>query len=106
MGAMPGIQIRSSAAADTDAARRHLVAVVHATHDFLTEDDIVSLLPLVREFARSGLETWMLCSDEGTPMGFLGLSGSKIEALFLAPEYNVGDTAGVSCGMPGSSRAS
>src|SRR4051794_18763033 len=29
----------------------------------------------------------MLCSDEGSPMGFLGLSGSKIEALFLAPEY-------------------
>jgi putative acetyltransferase len=61
---------------------------VRATHDFLTNEDIASFLPLVREIALSELEVWVLCSDEGTPLGFLGLSGSKVEALFLAPEYH------------------
>jgi putative acetyltransferase len=29
----------------------------------------------------------MRCSASGDPIGFIGLSGSKIEALFLAPEH-------------------
>ena len=81
------MQIRRSAAADLNALVDIWLRSVHATHDFLTEDDIASLLPLVREFARSKLEICVLCSDEGNPMGFLGLSGSKIEALLLAPGY-------------------
>lgn len=60
---------------------------VRATHTFLTEEDIQSLFPLVRDAALVELELWVLCSDAGLPIGFLGLSGSKVEALFLAPEY-------------------
>src|SRR4051794_28981597 len=80
--------IRRSDAADTEAIVDIWLRSVRATHDFLTEDDIASLLPLVRAIAQSELEIWVLCSDEGAPMGFLGLSGAKIEALFLAPEYH------------------
>ena len=60
---------------------------VRATHTFLTEEDIQSLLPLVRDAALVELELWVLCSDAGLPIGFLGLSRAKVEALFLAPEH-------------------
>jgi putative acetyltransferase len=29
----------------------------------------------------------VLCSDAGVPVGFLGLAGASVEALFLAPEF-------------------
>jgi putative acetyltransferase len=58
---------------------------VKATHTFLTEQDIHALLPEVRDVALAKLELWVLCSGERA-IGFLGLSGSKVEALFLAPE--------------------
>jgi putative acetyltransferase len=61
---------------------------VRATHAFLSEDDIQSFLPLVRDYlASSEPEFWVICSDSGAIMGFMGMSGSKMEALFLAPEF-------------------
>lgn len=59
---------------------------VRATHTFLTEPDIQSLLPMVRDGALRQLELWILCADGGEVVGFMGLSGAKLEALFLAPE--------------------
>src|SRR5690349_3027891 len=61
---------------------------VRATHTFLTEADIQELLPLVRDAALVHLELWVLCSDAGGPMGFIGLDGSKLEALFVAPDHS------------------
>ena len=62
---------------------------VRATHTFLSEEDIQSFLPLVRDYLASAeSEFWVLCSDSGEPVGFMGLSGSKMEALFLAPEFH------------------
>src|ERR1700724_2707528 len=58
---------------------------VRATHTFLTEEDIQALLPEVRD-ALGKLELWILCSQDSRPIGFLGLSGPKVEALFMAPE--------------------
>jgi putative acetyltransferase len=61
---------------------------VRATHTFLSEEDIQSFLPLVRDYLASAEpEFWVLCSDSEAPLGFMGLSGSKMEALFLAPEF-------------------
>ena len=60
---------------------------VRAAHTFLTEQDIQSLLPEVRDAALVNLELWVLCSENNRPIGFLGLLGSKVEALFLLPEY-------------------
>jgi putative acetyltransferase len=60
---------------------------VRATHTFVSEDDIQSFIPLVRDYlASSEPEFWVLCSDSGEVMGFMGMSGSKMDALFLAPE--------------------
>jgi putative acetyltransferase len=78
--------IREALLSDHDTVFDIWLRSVRATHTFLTEDDIQSLAPLVpAELAR--LELWVLCPDGGPPVGFLGLSGSKVEALFLAPEW-------------------
>ncbi|MBX9584816.1 MAG: acetyltransferase [Gemmataceae bacterium] len=60
---------------------------VRATHTFLTEADIQSLYPLVRDAALPALELWVLTADGGGPVGFLGLSGAKLEALFIDPGH-------------------
>ena len=81
--------IRRLIPADRDALLDVWLRSVRATHTFLTEEDIQSFLPLVRDYLASGdSEFWVLCSDSGVPMGFMGLSGSKMESLFLAPEYH------------------
>lgn len=61
---------------------------VRATHTFLTEDDIQSFLPIVRDVAFVELEVWVLRSDAGELMGFMGLAGNKLEALFLDPKFH------------------
>jgi putative acetyltransferase len=60
---------------------------VRATHTFISESDIQSFIPLVRDYVASDAEFWVLCSDAGTVMGFMGMSGSKMDSLFLAPEF-------------------
>ena len=61
---------------------------VRAIHTFLTEDDIQTLLPIVRDAALAELELWVLCADGDRPVGFMGLSGASLEALFIAPEWS------------------
>jgi putative acetyltransferase len=60
---------------------------VRATHSFLSEADIAELLPVVRDVALPQLELWVLCDEESDPVGFMGLCGSKVEALFMAPAF-------------------
>ena len=45
------------------------------------------MLPLVRDHVLKEFEISVLVTDEGSIVGFLGLSGNKMEALFLAPEF-------------------
>lgn len=62
---------------------------VQATHTFVSADDIESMIPHVRSYLSSGSAAiWVACDESGTAMGFMGLSGSKMDALFLAPEYH------------------
>ncbi|OLF54618.1 acetyltransferase [Pseudomonas chlororaphis] len=60
---------------------------VRATHDFLAEDDIQLLLPLVRDAYLPALETWLLELADGTPAGFIGTAGDKVEMLFIEPAH-------------------
>jgi putative acetyltransferase len=79
--------IREALSADRDALLDIWLRSVRATHTFLTETDIQSLLPLVRNSALAALELWVLSAEGGEPVGFLGLSGASVEALFIAPEW-------------------
>jgi putative acetyltransferase len=82
--------MRIRAARDTD--RDRLLDLwersVRATHAFLADADIAFYRPLVGEALGGGvLEVWVLVTDADEPMGFLGLEGNRVEALFLAPEH-------------------
>jgi putative acetyltransferase len=82
------MSIRRATPTDREALLDIWLRSVRATHTFLAEEDIQSFLPLVRDYLASGEpEFWVLCADAGSPVGFMGLSGSKMESLFLAPEY-------------------
>lgn len=74
---------------DRDALVAIWLRSVRATHTFLTEDDIQSLLPFVRvELGPdSELELWVLGDEAGIVIGFLGLSGADVAALFLDPDH-------------------
>jgi putative acetyltransferase len=38
--------------------------------------------------ASSAPEFWVICDDSGAIMGFMGMSESKLESLFLAPGFH------------------
>src|SRR5262245_36470615 len=62
---------------------------VRATHTFVSEEDMQSFIPLVRDYVSSSeAELWVLCSELGAILGFMGMTGSKIDSLFLAPEHH------------------
>ena len=83
-----GMTIREAVPADRDELVEIWLRSVRATHTFLTENDIHTLLPLVREeLGGNDLELWVLTSQEGRSIGFMGLSGAVVEALFLDPDY-------------------
>jgi putative acetyltransferase len=81
------MDIRKSQPGDRGALVDIWLRSVRASHHFLSEADIQSMLPLVRDVALAEMEVWVLCSDSGELVGFLGLNGAKVEALFLAPEF-------------------
>jgi putative acetyltransferase len=83
------MNIRQALPTDRDVLLDIWLRSVRDTHTFLAEEDIQFFLPLVRDYlACADVELWVLCSDSAAPMGFLGMSGNKMEALFLAPEYH------------------
>ena len=69
----------------------HLLALwrqsVTASHTFLTAQDIDALEPVVRDQALVHLEVWVWCAEGDKPAGFMGLDGNKLEALFIAPDW-------------------
>jgi putative acetyltransferase len=61
---------------------------VRATHDFLVESDIVTLRPLVAlGLGSDAVDWWVLESEAGEMLGFLGYTSDSIEALFIDPPH-------------------
>jgi len=82
------MRIRRANPTDRDVLVDIWLRSVRVTHTFLSEEDIQSLLPATRNYLASDEpELWVLCSDSGAIMGFMGMAGSEIAALFLAPEF-------------------
>ena len=83
------MNIRRARSTDREVLSDIWLRSVRATHTFVSKEDIHSFTPLVRDYLGSSEpELWVLCSDAGTVMGFMGMSGSKMDALFLAPEFS------------------
>jgi len=79
--------LRPATSADHEELVEIWLSAVRATHEFLTEGDIQVLLPIVRDSALAGLELWVWCRDGGKPVGFMGLSGCSVEALFIHAQW-------------------
>lgn len=80
--------IRRATAADCDTLLDRWLRSVQATHTFVSAEDIEAMIPHVRSYlSSSASEIWIAFDAAGTAMGFMGMSGSKMEALFLAPEF-------------------
>ena len=41
----------------------------------------------MRKTALRNLELWVLCTEDAEAIGFMGLAGPSVEALFIAPEW-------------------
>ena len=74
-----------------DADRPQLMAVweasVRATHHFLSEGDLQSLIPLAREEIARISPVHCLRDGDGSVYAFMFVDGSKIETLFVAPAF-------------------
>jgi putative acetyltransferase len=79
------MQIRGYERADNARLVEIWLAAVRATHLFLSEDDIRFFLPQVRDQYLPALEVFVALDDAGELTGFAGLSGSKLEMLFVDP---------------------
>ncbi len=55
---------------------------VKATHLFLSEDDIVKLIPFV-EMGLEQIEVLVVEYSDNVPIGFMGIDKNKLEMLFL-----------------------
>jgi putative acetyltransferase len=79
--------IRRVRSSESDALIDIWLRSVRATHSFLTEADIQTLLPLVRDYVMSNASLSVLCASTDEPIGFMGLSRNSIDSLFIAPEW-------------------
>jgi putative acetyltransferase len=61
-------------------------ASVRATHDFLAEQDLVELKPLILEQYFAAVELTVAKDTDAQILGFIGVSEGNIEMLFIAPE--------------------
>lgn len=59
---------------------------VRATHDFLTEQDIEQLRPVVLEGLRA-IPSLYCAMDGNAPRAFLGMAGENIEMLFVDAQF-------------------
>lgn len=82
------MNIRPAMLADREVLLDVWLRSVRATHAFVPEQEIQSMIPQVQDYLAAGdTEFWVDCDDAETIMGFMGMSGSKMESLFLAPEF-------------------
>lgn len=59
---------------------------VRATHDFLSETDLLELKSLILNQYFKAVELTVAKNDAGKLLGFCGVSGCNLEMLFIAPE--------------------
>ena len=78
------IAIRPSRPQDLPALFRIWENAVRATHSFLTEEDVDFYARQVRDQYLPFHAFWV-ATVNGEPQGFMGMTGAKIDALFVDP---------------------
>lgn len=68
-----------------DALRNVWERSVRATHEFLTEDEIVRIGNYVPDAFRS-VPVLVVAEDDYVPAGFMGIDGNMLEMLFIDPD--------------------
>ncbi|MDR1472395.1 MAG: GNAT family N-acetyltransferase [Synergistaceae bacterium] len=81
------VKIQAAGEGDYDEIADVWEASVRETHHFLSSSDIDALKTVVREKLLPNTDIVLVRDDIGKISGFAGVSGSKIEMLFVAPEY-------------------
>lgn len=61
-------------------------ASVRATHDFLAEEDLQELKPLILEQYFDAVDLRCARSEDGEILGFCGVHDGNIEMLFISPD--------------------
>ncbi|MEN0035459.1 MAG: acetyltransferase [Cellvibrio sp.] len=73
-------------------------ASVRATHDFLSEEDITALKPLILEHYFDAVDLRCAKNADGQILGFCGVAEGNIEMLFVAPEARGKGIGALLCG--------
>ncbi|WP_020407454.1 GNAT family N-acetyltransferase [Hahella ganghwensis] len=76
-------------------------ASVRATHDFLAEEDIQYLKPLILEQYFDLVDLWCVRGDsheQGRILGFCGVAEGSLEMLFVSPECRGQGIGSALCG--------
>ena len=63
-------------------------AAVAATHDFVSPADKVEIARIVREEYLPQAEFWVIVDESDRPLGFMGMTGSSVESLFIDPAFH------------------
>jgi len=80
------LRLRSSRAEDVPRLFEIWRDAVAATHDFLSEDDRRYFARIVRDRYLPSSSFTVAVDQADRPVAFLGLTGPKIDSLFVAPE--------------------
>jgi len=62
-------------------------AAVAATHDFVAPEDLELFARIVRDEYLPNAAFWVVTDEADRALGFLGLSGSKVDSLFIYPAH-------------------
>ena len=79
------VAIRPSRPQDLPALFRVWENAVRATHSFLPEEDLDFYARQVRDDYLPAHRFWVAAGADGEPLGFMGMTGAKIDALFVDP---------------------
>lgn len=80
------VKLRKSRAADGARLLEIWRGAVDATHDFLTPEDRAAIEAEVKSFLPAA-DLWLAVDDQDRPLGFMGLSGGHVDALFIDPAH-------------------
>jgi putative acetyltransferase len=81
------VTLRPSRPGDVSALFAIWEAAVAASHDFVAAEDLSAYAPLVREHYLPTAPLVVATAD-GAPVGFIGIDGDRIEALYVHPAWS------------------